>query len=72
MGKLLNILTLLGVIYFIYWMIKRHFRRRKLAAQGIEIKDEGMRPITLLSIVMVVMYAAYMLYFFFAQMSANS
>ncbi|MGE4499925.1 hypothetical protein [Hydrogenovibrio thermophilus] len=72
MGKLLNILTVLALIYFVYWMLKRHFRRRKLASQGIEIKDEGIRPITLFSIVMVVMYAAYMLYFFVGQMSADS
>jgi len=64
-GKLLNILTLIAVIYFIYWMVKRHFRHRKLAAQGFEIKQEGIRPITLLSIVMLVMYGAYMLYFVF-------
>jgi len=63
MGKLLNILTLVAVIYFIYWMIKRHFRNRKLAAEGFEIKQEGIRPITLLSIVMLVMYGAYMVYF---------
>lgn len=64
MGKLLNLLTLAAIIYFVYWMIKRHFRHRKLAAQGIEIKNEGIRPITVFSIVMVVMYAMYMIYFF--------
>ncbi len=66
MGKLLNIFTVFAILYFGYWMIKRRIRHKKLAEQGYEIKQEGIRPITLFSIVMVGMYALYMLYFFLA------
>ena len=66
MSKLINLLTLLGLFYFVYWMIKRHFRRRKMIAQGYDPKQyekQGLRPITILSWVMVVMYGAYLVYF---------
>ncbi|PLA73596.1 hypothetical protein CYQ88_10380 [Hydrogenovibrio sp. SC-1] len=65
MVKLLNILTLVAVVYFVYWMIKRKFRQRQLAKQGIVVQQQGMRPITLFSIVMVSMYAGYMLWYLF-------
>lgn len=64
MGKLLNLLTLVAVVYFVYWMFKRHFRHRKLQQQGIPIKQTGMRPITLFSIVLLGIYGAYMLFHF--------
>lgn len=64
MGKLLNFLTLIGVLFFAWWMFKRWLRNRKLRQQGYEIKQEGIRPITLFSIVMLVMYGAYMIYHF--------
>jgi len=65
MSKLLNLLTILAVLYFIFWVVRRRFRHRKMAAQGYEIpKQQGIRPITLLSLLMVIMYGAYMLYFF--------
>ncbi len=57
-------LTLLAVVYFFYWLIKHKLRQRKLAQQGIVVEQKGMRPITLMSIVMVVMYGGYMVYFF--------
>ncbi len=44
-------------------MIKRHFRNKKLAKQGIVVVQTGMRPITLFSIVMLIAYGAYMVYF---------
>ncbi|MGM0542212.1 MAG: hypothetical protein ACQEQR_07235 [Pseudomonadota bacterium] len=61
---MLKYLTLLAVIYFFYWLIKQKIRNRKLAQQGIVIEQKGLRPITLMSIVMVVMYGGYMIYFF--------
>lgn len=64
MAKLINLLTLVGVLFFAWWMFKRFLRNRKLKQQGYEIKQEGIRPITLFSIVMVVMYGAYMIYHF--------
>ena len=59
---MLKYLTLLAVIYFFYWLIKQKLRNRKLEAQGIVIEQKGIRPITLMSIVMVVMYGVYMVY----------
>lgn len=67
MGKLLNLLFIATVLYFVYWMIKRHFRHRKLEAQGIIIQQQGLRPITLFALVMVACYGAYMIWFLFNQ-----
>jgi uncharacterized sodium:solute symporter family permease YidK len=60
---MLKYLTLIAVVYFFYWLIKQKIRNRKLEAQGIVVEQKGMRPITLMSIVMVVMYGGYMIYF---------
>lgn len=65
MTKLLNIITLLALGAFVYWLIKRKLRQRQLAKQGIVVQQQGMRPITLFSIVMVSMYAGYMLWYLF-------
>ncbi len=68
---MLKYLTLLGVIYFFYWLLKQKIRNRKLEQQGIVIEQKGMRPITLMMIVMIVMYGGYMIYFFlFSDMPA--
>lgn len=64
MGKLLNLLTIIAVLYFAYWMLKRHFKNKKLEQQGYKIEKDKIRPITLFSIVMVVMYGIYMVYYF--------
>jgi len=65
MGKLLNILTLVGLVYFVYWLFKRKLKQRQFAKQGIIIQQQGMRPITLFSIVMLSLYAGYMLWYLF-------
>lgn len=65
MGKLLNILTLVGLVYFVYWLFKRKLKQRQFAKQGIIIQQQGMRPITLFSIVMVSLYVGYMLWYLF-------
>lgn len=65
MGKLIKLITVLAVLFFIYWTIKQFFRRRKLESQGIEMPKETFRPITLLAMVMVVMYGAYMVFYLF-------
>lgn len=65
MNKLLNLLFIAAFLYFVYFMIRRYFRNRKLEAQGVVIQPEGMRPITLFALVMVAIYGAYMIYFFF-------
>lgn len=64
---MLKYLTLAGIVYFFYWLIKHKLRVRKLERQGIVVEQKGLRPITLLSIVMVVMYGGYMLYYLLNQ-----
>jgi len=66
---MLKYLTLLAVVYFFYWLIKQKLRNRKLEAQGIVVEQKGIRPITLMSIVMVVMYGGYMIYFLLSDAS---
>lgn len=66
---MLKYLTLLAVIYFFYWLIKQKLRNRKLAQQGIIVEQKGLRPITLMSIVMVVMYGGYLIYFLLSDSS---
>lgn len=60
---MLKYITLLVVIYFFFWLIKSKFRQRKLEAQGIVVEQKGLRPITIMSIVMVVMYGGYLVYY---------
>ncbi len=66
---MLKYLTLLAVIYFFYWLIKQKLRNRKLAQQGVVVEQKGLRPITLMSIVMVVMYGGYLIYFLLSDSS---
>lgn len=61
---MLKYITLAAIVYFFYWLFKQKLRNRKLAEQGIVVEQKGMRPVTLLSIVLLVMYGGYMLYFF--------
>ena len=61
---MLKYITLAVIIYFFYWLFKQKIRNRKLAEQGIIIEHKGIRPVTLLSVVLLVMYGGYMLYFF--------
>jgi len=63
---LIKYLTLLILIVFFYWLIKQKLRNRKLTQQGIVVEQKGLRPITLMSIVMVVMYGGYLIYFIFS------
>ena len=64
---MLKYITLAAIVYFFYWLFKQKLRNRKLAEQGIVIEQKGMRPVTLLSIVLLVMYGGYMIYFFIAE-----
>ncbi|MBO1924098.1 hypothetical protein [Thiomicrorhabdus sp. 6S3-12] len=60
---MLKYITLLAIIYFFYWLIKHKIRQRKLESQGYQIEQQGMRPVTILSIVLVVIYGGYLLYY---------
>ena len=61
---MLKYITLAAIVYFFYWLFKQKLRNRKLAEQGIVVEQKGMRPVTLLSIVLLVMYGGFMFYFF--------
>lgn len=63
MGKLFKLLTIAAVLFFLYYMVKRFFLHRKLKQQGQTIPQERFRPITLLSITMIVMYGGYVIYY---------
>ena len=69
---MLKYITLAAIVYFFYWLFKQKLRNRKLAEQGIVVEQKGMRPVTLLSIVLLVMYGGYMLYFFIFETPASS
>ena len=62
---MLKYITLAAIVYFFYWFIKQKIHNRKLAEQGFVIEQKGIRPVTLLSLVLLVMYGGYMVYFFF-------
>lgn len=62
---MLKYLTLLAVVYFFYWLLKQKIRNRKLERQGIVVEQKGIRPITIMMLVMLVMYGGYMVYFLF-------
>ncbi|VAW44888.1 hypothetical protein MNBD_GAMMA04-1236 [hydrothermal vent metagenome] len=66
---MIKYLTLLILIVFFYWLIKQKLRNRKLAQQGIVVEQKGLRPITLMSIVMVLMYGGYLIYFVVSDVS---
>jgi uncharacterized sodium:solute symporter family permease YidK len=68
---MLKYLTLAAIVYFFYWLIKHKLRMRQLAQQGIEVEQKGLRPITLLSIVMVVMYGGYLVYYMLKDASGS-
>ncbi|GAB6034673.1 hypothetical protein [Galenea microaerophila] len=63
MGKLFKLLTVIAVLFFLYYMAKRFFLHRKLKQQGQTLPKERFRPITLLSILMIVMYGGYVIYY---------
>lgn len=63
---MVKFLSLIAIAIFFYLLIKQKLRNRKLRAQGIVVEEKGLRPITLMSIVMVVMYGGYLIYFLFS------
>lgn len=62
-------LTLIGVVIFLGWLLKRQWRLKKMQWKGERVPEQkGLRPITLLSLVMVVLYGGYMLWYLINQM----
>lgn len=64
--------VLAGIVYFFWWLFKRQLRHKRMAWRGEPVPvEKGWRPITLLSLVMVVLYGGYMLWFFMSQLMAG-
>ncbi|AHF00966.1 hypothetical protein THIAE_03455 [Thiomicrospira aerophila AL3] len=64
---MLKFLGLLLVIVFFIWFIKYKWQRKKMQWRGETIPEQkglkGLRPITLLSAVFVVMYGGYIIWY---------
>ncbi len=61
----LKILTFFLLVGFVYFLVKRRLHQRKLAQAGIEVSTQsGLRPITVLAMIMLGMYAGYLLFHF--------
>ncbi len=58
--KLLSALLIAG---FLYYMVRRKLQQRRLERAGIVIEQPGgLRPITILALLMLGMYGGYMLF----------
>ncbi|WFE68318.1 hypothetical protein P8S54_08855 [Thiomicrospira sp. R3] len=58
-------LTLFAVIVFFLWMLRRQWRLKKMQWRGEKLPEQkGLRPITLLSWVMVIVYGGFMIWYF--------
>jgi hypothetical protein len=66
---MLKFLGLLLVLVFFIWFIKYQWQRKKMQWRGEVIPEQkglkGLRPITLLSAVFVVMYGGYIIWYVF-------
>lgn len=61
----LKILTFFLLVGFFYFLIKRRLHQRRLAQAGIEVEHTaGLRPITVLALIMIGMYGGYLLFHF--------
>ncbi len=70
---MLKYIVLAGIVYFFWWMLKRHIRHKKMQWKGEVVPEQkGLRPITLLSLVMVVLYGGYMLWYMVTQVGSAS
>lgn len=66
---MLKYITLIAVVIFLGWMLKRQWRLKKMQWKGEHVPEhKGLRPITLLSVVMVALYGGYMLWYLINQM----
>jgi cysteine synthase len=58
--KLLSALLIAG---FLYYMVRRKLQQRRLERAGVVVEpSSGMRPITILALLMLGMYGGYMLF----------
>lgn len=65
---MLKFIGLLSVAVFAIWFVRHQWRRKKLEWSGQAVPEQtGMRPITLLSLVMLVMYGGFLLFSFITE-----
>ncbi len=58
--KLLSALLIAG---FLYYMVRRRLQQRRLERAGVVVEpSRGLRPITVLALLMLGMYGGYMLF----------
>lgn len=58
--KLLSALLIAG---FLYYMVRRRLHQRRLERAGVVVEPgSGLRPITILALLMLGMYGGYMLF----------
>ncbi|MBN2646705.1 MAG: hypothetical protein JXR44_02845 [Thiotrichales bacterium] len=69
---MLKYLTLLAIGYFFYWLIKHKIRQRKLENLGYSVEtSQGLRPVTILSVVLLVVYGLFLLYHLLIEPAKN-
>jgi hypothetical protein len=70
---MLKYVMLIGIAYFFWWMLRRQWRHKQMAWRGepVPVDKGGWRPITLLSIALVVIYGGYMLWHVFSQVQSG-
>ncbi|WP_044406356.1 hypothetical protein [Thiomicrospira microaerophila] len=70
---MLKYLTLFAVIGFFIWMLRRQWRLKKMQWRGEKPPEQkGLRPITLLSWVMVGVYGSFLLWYVISEMLMSS
>lgn len=63
---MIKILTLLALLGFGWWRVRRYLWRRSLHRQGMEIPQEtGPRSVTLLAGIMLAVYGGFLLWHLF-------
>ena len=59
----MKLLSALLIAAFLYYMVRRRLRQRRLERAGVVIEPgEGLRPITILALLMLGMYGGYLLF----------
>lgn len=59
----LKLLSALLIAAFLYYMVRRRVQQRRLERAGIVVEpSRGLRPITVLALLMLGMYGGYMLF----------
>ncbi|HIC99940.1 MAG TPA: hypothetical protein EYP05_01170 [Piscirickettsiaceae bacterium] len=60
----LKLFTALLVAAFLYYLVRHRLRQRRLEKAGLPIPQQsGMRPITILALLMLGMYLGYLLFY---------